>query len=367
VSALKGHRRRLLVGGILAVILLYFFFRGLDWGALKAAFRSANPLLLAGIFLTTILIYMIRAWRWGGLLAPLARVPFRDLFPITMTGFASALVIPRAGEFVRPYLVGRRHRIPAVAAFSSIVLERLLDLATVLTLFELYLFVLPPPAAQRGGAVLATFKVAGAFGALGTVALLAILWVFHVHAERIVPWLDRLMRWLPHAIATRLSQALHSFADGLAVLRAPARHLLVLLGQSLLLWLTIATSFHLNHLAFGLGLPFHATFLLIGFLTVGVAIPTPGMVGGFHEFYLLALTEGFGIAHGTAAAAGITAHALTNLPVLVLGLFFLWREGLTLGAMARMTDEQGAAAGGAEPPATTTGADPGASKEEEQP
>ena len=37
------------------------------------------------------------------------------------------------------------------------------------------------------------------------------------------------------------------------------------------------------------------------------------------------------------AAAGITAHALSNLPVLVLGLLFLGREGLTFGKVAEMT------------------------------
>ena len=62
---------------------------------------------------------------------------------------------------------------------------------------------------------------------------------------------------------------------------------------------------------------------MVAFLTVGVAVPTPGAVGGFHEFYLLALTQAFGVDKHVAAAAGIACHALTNLPVLVLGLA-LW-------------------------------------------
>ena len=43
----------------------------------------------------------------------------------------------------------------------------------------------------------------------------------------------------------------------------------------------------------------------------------------------------------TAAAAGISAHALSNLPVLVFGLALLGREGLSLGRVAEVTrDEQ---------------------------
>jgi len=104
-------------------------------------------------------------------------------------------------------------------------------------------------------------------------------------------------------------------------------------------WLSICLGIWWNNLAFGLSLPFHTSFLMVAFLTVGVAVPTPGAVGGFHEFYLLALTQGFGVDKGTAAAAGIACHALTNLPVLVLGLALLGREGLTMGKVADMTDK----------------------------
>jgi hypothetical protein len=71
-----------------------------------------------------------------------------------------------------------------------------------------------------------------------------------------------------------------------------------------------------------------------------VAIPTPGMVGGFHAFYLITLHQVFGVDRATAAAAGLTAHAFSLLPVLVLGLAFLGREGLSLGRVATVTEER---------------------------
>ena len=70
---------------------------------------------------------------------------------------------------------------------------------------------------------------------------------------------------------------------------------------------------------------------------MGVAIPTPGMVGGFHASYTLAMTAIYGIDQGAAVAAGLVLHALQNLPVLILGLGFLGREGLSLGAVRRIT------------------------------
>jgi uncharacterized protein (TIRG00374 family) len=343
VNALGGHKTRLALGCVFAALLLYLFFRGVAWKDLGAAFRTARWPYLACVVGMTVVVYVLRAWRWGYLLAPIARPPFKDLFAITLVGFASALLIPRAGEVLRPYLIGRRHGVPTVAAFASIILERLLDMASMLALFALYLFVLPTPAAQARGPLLATLKVVGGLTAAGTLLMLVLLWLLHVHAERVLPWIEWCLRWLPRRVAEILTRAVRSFADGLAVLRAPANHLLALVGQSLLLWLAIASTFNFNHLGFGLDLPFHATFFLMAFLTVGVAIPTPGNVGGFHAFYLFALTEGFvGIDRATAAAAGIMAHALTNLPVLVLGLFFLGREGLTLGRVAQVSGGQDA-------------------------
>jgi uncharacterized protein (TIRG00374 family) len=345
-----GTRRswgKLALGAVLAAGLLALFFRGMDWAGLSEAFRSADPALLAGVVVVTIVTYLLRAWRWGYLLAPLVRVPYFRLVSATVVGFMTGLLVPRAGEVVRPYLVGRRQGLPLSAAFASIILERLVDLVTVVLLFGAYLYVLPAPAAQTQGPLLDTLKVAGALIGLGAVAVLLVLLALHLHAERAMALVDRALSWLPARLAAPVSRAVRAFAGGLAVLQAPPAHLLAIFGQSLLVWLTIDLGVYLNNRAFGIDLPFHSTFLIVGFLTVGVAIPTPGMVGGFHEFYLLALTQAFGVAKHTAAAAGIACHALTNLPVLVFGLLLLGREGLTVGKVAEMTNE---ANGGQEPP-----------------
>jgi uncharacterized protein (TIRG00374 family) len=336
----RGQRGRLLLGALLAAVLLALFFRGVDWTALGRALRDARPWPLAGLVLVTIAVYASRAWRWGDLLAPLGRVGYPDLFSATMVGFASALLIPRAGELLRPWLVSRRHPIPTSAGFATIILERLVDLITVLALFALYLFVLPPPAAQIEGRLIELLKLGGAATGAGALAVLAFLLALHANADRVVGAAERLLARAPRWLSEPLGRVLHSFSAGLAVLRAPFPHLARIGAQSLLVWLLIALGFYLNHLAFRIDLPFHATFLLIAFLVVGVAIPTPGMVGGFHAFYLIALHQVYGVDRATAAAAGIAAHALTNLPILVFGLALLGREGLSLGRVAEVTRDE---------------------------
>jgi hypothetical protein len=345
------ERGRLLAGALAALALLAFFFRGLDFSALGRALAGAAWLPLMGVSAVTVLLYGIRAWRWGGLLAPLGRVRIGDLFSATIVGFATALLIPRAGELVRPWLVSKRYPISVSAGFATIILERLVDLVTVLVLFAAYLFALPPPPMQSAGRLMDLIKMGGAVAGAGAVVLLGFLLALHANSDRVVGAIERLLARAPRWLAEPVGRALRAFSGGLAVLRAPLPHLGAIAAQSLAIWLLIALGFHLNHQAFGIELPYHATFLLIAFLVVGVAIPTPGMVGGFHAFYLLALSEVFGVEREKAAAAGIAAHALSNLPILVLGLALLGREGLSLGRLGAAT-RAGEAPKAAEPGTT---------------
>lgn len=332
-------RARVLAGGLLAALLLVFFFRGVDWRDLGQALGEARLLPLVGLLLVTVAAYVVRAWRWGDILAPLGRVAQADLISATLVGFAASLIVPRSGELLRPWLISRRYEIRASAGFATIILERLIDLVTVLALLGLSLFVLPVPAMQIESRSMDLLKFAAAAAGVGSMGVLAVLLALHGNTERLVVGMERLFESAPRWLAEPLVRLLHTFSGGLAVLRAPFRQLAKISMQSLAVWLLTAFGFHLNHLAFGIDLPFHTTFVLIAFLTVGEAIPTPGLVGGFHAFYLLALSGVYGIDGTTAVAAGVTAHALTNLPVLVGGLALLGREKLSFGRAIGKRDE----------------------------
>jgi uncharacterized protein (TIRG00374 family) len=193
----SGQRGRLLVGALLAVLLLAVVFRGTDWAALGQALRQARPVPLLGLILMTVVIYALRAWRWGLLLAPLGRVRFKDLFSATFVGFASGLLIPRAQEIMRPWLVSRRYPIPLSAGFATVILERLVDLITVLVLFGFYLFVLPTPAVQLAGPGMDAIKAAGAATAVVAGVVLVLLLALHARPEPVIGLLERLLARAP--------------------------------------------------------------------------------------------------------------------------------------------------------------------------
>ena len=330
---------------LLTLLLLAFFFRNADWSAVWAETRRARPLLLAAAVAITGATYVLRALRWQYLLAPLGRVHFGIAFRTTVIGFATTFLLPaRAGEVIRPYLLARREGLPATAAFATVILERLLDLVSVLGLFAFFVLTLDPASLQADPARLARVKLGGLMaGAAGALALI-VAFVAAGHPERLGRLALRIERVLPERLARAVARFVESFTQGLAVMRQP-RRLLVSLALSIPLWLSIAAGIWLTSRAFHITFPFAGSFLVTTILVVGVAMPTPGAIGGFHAAYQIAVQTFFGAATDRAIGAAIVLHAISFLPVTLLGIIFMAREGLTLAKARTMAAQQPAAAG----------------------
>jgi hypothetical protein len=97
------------------------------------------------------------------------------------------------------------------------------------------------------------------------------------------------------------------------------------------MWMSIAAGIWLTSRAFHITFPYTGSFLVMTVLVVGVAAPTPGGVGGFHAAYQFAVTEFFTAPFDRAIGAAIVLHALSFVPVTLIGLAFMAREGLTFG------------------------------------
>jgi glycosyltransferase 2 family protein len=286
-------------------------------------------------------MYLLRAWRWQSMLAPLGPTRFSTALRTTIIGFAASAILPaRAGEVLRPYLLARRERLNATAAFATIIIERLIDLATVLVLFGVFVVVAPPTAPPGGETALAHVKFWGALAAVGAVAGLAVLFLLAGHPERLGRAARRVEHVLPARAAALVARFVETFAQGLAVMRSPAR-LVEVLALSFPLWLSIALQIWLTSRAFHITFPYTGTFLVVLLLVVGVAVPTPGQIGGFHAAYQIAVTTFFAVPADRAVGAAIVLHAISILPVLLVGLVLMAREGLTFSG-ARELAEQGA-------------------------
>ena len=315
---------------ICTLALLAFFFRDANFAEVWAETRRANPWLLLLAVLITGVTYALRAWRWQSLLAPIGPTHFGNAFRTTVIGFAASFFLPaRAGEVIRPYLLAKKEGLNPAAAFATVILERLLDTATVLLLFAFFVFTVSSGVLLGDAAQLAHVKFWGGVAAAAAVAGLLVLFVLAGHPERLGRAAGRIERVLPARLARILAQFVESFAQGLAVMRQPAR-LMIALAQSFPLWLSLAAGIWLTSLAFHITFPYPGSFLVMTVLVVGVAVPTPGAIGGFHVAYQIAVQTFFGAPPDRASGAAIVLHAISFLPVSFLGVIFMAREGLTL-------------------------------------
>src|SRR5258708_11242002 len=165
---------------LLTVRLLAFFPRGVDLGGVREATRQGDGTLRAVAIGVAMLTYALRALRWQYLLAPIGPTRFSTAFRTTVIGFAASFVLPaRPGEVLRPYLLARHEGLPPTAAFATVILERLLDLVTVLLLFGLFVLLVDPaslsgePALSRPVRARGPLSAAPSASGLGGFLLLA--------------------------------------------------------------------------------------------------------------------------------------------------------------------------------------------------
>jgi len=340
---LRTALRTILISG-LAVGLVAVFLRNADLSRVWDTMRAARWDLLVVATLLTLVTFLIRAERWQHLLSPLGPTRFRVSFRTTMIGFAASAVLPaRAGEVLRPYLLARREGLEATAAFATIVVERILDLAAVLSLLAVYLVFLDDRAGVTAPALYAAVRLGACVMAPIGLGALGVMIVLAAHPERLHRLVLRAERVLPARIAHAVARFARSFALGLAVVRLP-RRLLASLVWSLVLWVVICVTVWVVARALALDIPLTGSILLMAMVVVGVAIPTPGGVGGIHEAFRLGATAFFGAQNDAAIGAAILFHASGMLPVVALGLWFAAQDGLNMGKLRAMAGEAGAEA-----------------------
>lgn len=140
-------------------ILQYSFFFGLGvflvWWSIKdltagdksqiqTALSNAKYWLIIPVFVILFLSHFIRALRWRLLIEPLGYFPSKtNTFFAVMIGYLANQAVPRLGEVLKCTALARYEKIPADKLVGTIILERLIDAITLLTIFGITLVIQP--------------------------------------------------------------------------------------------------------------------------------------------------------------------------------------------------------------------------------
>ncbi len=102
---------------------------------------------------------------------------------------------------------------------------------------------------------------------------------------------------------------------------------------SLVHWAAAAAVVWLVTVAFDIALPVSGAAVLMALTVVGVSLPTPAGIGGYHAAYQVGATLLYGAPDAAAVAAALVLHATSFLPVTVVGVVCMTQEGVHLTAV----------------------------------
>ena len=322
---------------LLAVGIIWWFGRRLDWEQVKLAVRNSDRRLIAAAAVVILLAYVWRAARWQAFLKPLTKASFREVWIATCVGFGAVLVVGRAGEVVRPVVLPMRDaRVRPAAAFVTIMIERLYDTITVMLLFALNLLWLKTDSATATDLTRARILGFGLVGAL--VVAVALLILFEKRSQAVISAIDRRFN-AESGLRLRIKRGLISTLEQLAValkVLSDARLLTISIFWSIALWGSVAFANLLVCRAFGIPFGISQVLFVMGWSMVGSAVPTPGgAAGAFHAATGAALVL-LGVGRDQAAATSIILHLIDFGPAALFGLFYFLRGDINLTRLKAM-------------------------------
>lgn len=319
-----------LISVLVSALIIWLLLRQIEPATIWRMLIGADGrwlLVGLGFYLLTI---VLRAYRFAalmnikGILAPLHLLP--DMIALS---FLNNVLPARGGELSFPFIMRRRHGTPVGDTLTFLLIARIFDLLTVITLFLVFAFFLQNQSALGTGMI--TKPVLGA-------AFLFLLPVLLFLA--FLPWLGKYGYQLLGVVLKRLGLADGKLGSwllkvGKKAVEAMGRvHNRTVYSRvffwSILGWLTTFAWFAAFMQAIGTPLRYPLVVVGASFATVSKAIPFM-TIGGFgaHEagwsfgFYLA------GLPLEQAIASGFAVNILTLLASVLVGgvvLVFLKRE-----------------------------------------
>lgn len=310
----------LVVSGIAVAVLAAV----IDIGATAETLARTNLPLVAATLLLVPGQILLRTLRWQ-LLLPVRgdgrRPSAIRVLPVLLAGYLGNLILPaRLGELARAYLLARREALGFSRVLGSVLLERVIDLASLaLVAIAAALVAGAPGWIVRGMAIIAAVgfvlvMILVASGIPRTVR--AIAGVFGAKAERMRVAINHAVSfgegangggWGPLAAATVLSTAT---------------------------WFFVAATYWLAARALGLEISMSGSMLVAAVTTLGTAIPSaPANVGTF-EVAAVVVLSALGVSAAEALALALLVHAIVTVPFAVIGAAAVGWMSISLSAVA---------------------------------
>ena len=297
---------------LLGILILYFLFKGTNFDELWAILKDANWGILAFSLIFGLLGNTLRGVRWDLLIRPLGYTPRRSsLIYAIYGGYAVNFALPRAGEVWRCGVAAKEEKIPIVKLVGTIIMDRLLDVITVVCLLLIaFVFNMDflmselgknPSFDKLGNLLMSPYLYAGI-----VVAILLVVVVFRFFRENFI------VKKIINLVDTMWN-------DIKAMGRMKTKNLLFLTTVGI--WLSYFLYFYITFFAFDFTaeLPFAAGITAFALSSLSMGVPTNGGMGAWH-FAVIASLGLYAIDKTQAMAFATGVFALQSLWVIFCGL-----------------------------------------------
>jgi glycosyltransferase 2 family protein len=349
---LSKSRKWVLIG-LAALVVAFLIYRSKDLlhldqfsGAkLWDAIRSANYLYLFLGLVTIYACYAVRSLRWQRFQTHVGQAKFRNIFGMNLAGFSSIFLLGRPAEPIRPLLIARKDNIPVADTFGIYALERILDAASTAVLAAIGLLVFEASGHLATQGTAASFEKAARTGgtvfSVGAVVAIAGLVYLRLHGSTLLE--RRMEGWMSvHGWRGKVARILLGFSRGVQTIRTWG-DVVSAAALSLIHWFLVVFCYFVVIKAFSgrlSTLTFSDAILVLVFTMVGSAVQLPGVGGGSQALSIVAFTRLYGVGQESAVAAAMVLWLITFAGCSLVGVPLLLKEGLSLGELRRLRQQE---------------------------
>lgn len=324
-----GKIVKYIVSVALAVILLFFSFRGVDWAAFREGLEECRWMWVVLAMLVSILSFVIRSERWRRLMLPIdSGIKPVTTYNAVCIGYLANFVFPRIGEIVKCGVVSRRQA--AVAGdkgslenvdryIGTVVMEKSFDIISVFALFAILLVA----RWQKFGAFF-TDSIARPLADRGWSGLIwALAVIVAVCAIVVTVWRMR----GKSAFLAKISAFMKGLWEGFRICFT-SRGGFVFLLYTIALWTsyTLMSWCIIRSLSVMDGMGFVDAMFVCAAGGLGWIIPVPGGFGAYHGVVALAVSSIYGLSWETGILCATLNHEAQAITMLLCGIISYFVE-----------------------------------------
>lgn len=301
---------------IITLFFLYLTFHNTHFDELTSSFRTVNYGMLSLTLLPQFISLFLLAAREKHLLKKIFSFQFRDLIKGVVISIIGNNILPlRGGEFLKVLFWKKQSAHAYVSLLSVAMIERLLDLICLITLFFVGSQVVLLQLGVKIKWVLLIFFV--------MMLPIAIIIFLDWKCNKQFKLPASLERMFGESITKKCNGFLNKIMLGFRVL-GDIKNIFYALCYTIAYWIMNLLGLFIMLYAFHLNVSWRETVVVLLATSLGVAIPAaPGNIGTYDYFAKMGLVF-YGVNASVATSFAIVSHLISIVPFTILGILFVY-------------------------------------------